>query len=1116
MGTFDDLISQVDAFIRKYYKNLMIKGLFLFLIIFLATFLLVSGLEFIGRFNSFIRALLFFSFVTLNGYVLIKYFIVPLSKLFSFGKRISRYQAAHIIGNFFPTVNDKLLNTLQLNETTETNPKNIEFLKASIQQNAKQLNTLSFTSAIDYSANKKFLRYFLPILTTVVLIGIMAPNFFSDSTQRLIKYNQVFEIAPDFTFELKNENLMIEEGSNFKVEVHLIPLPGKALPDRVYLESDDGTFLMEKTANNKASYTLNNLNSDLPFRFKAANAVSKTFTIDVVKRTSLGQLKVDIDYPSYLKRASESIENPGDLIVPEGTQLTWNGITKNTKSLKIISTDTTMIWKEQTGFRFQQELMSRSTVSFILENKELAAFDSTFYSIDVVKDEYPVINLTSTNDSVQKNKIYFSGTVKDDHGLTRLMFNYTILKKEGQEIKASIPVPGISGNQSPFSMTFNIDELPIELEDKVSYYFIVYDNDGVRGPKSTKSSVFQHSAPSRNELNELRKEDKDKAKEDLKELLRETQEFKEQMSRLKKEMANSKKSSWQQQKQVENLQKQQESLKSRLEQLKDKMKSSFEEKSKLSPMDERLVEKQKELEDLLESLIDEELKKLLDELEEMMKQNDTKDLMEKMEEGEMSAEEMDRQLDRTMEMLKKMDVEERVEDLQKSLEELAGEQEELKKDIESGMNKEDASKNQEELNKKFETLKDDLEEMLEKNEELSRPFSLDDLEESAKDVKEEMAGAKEDLEKEKNSSAGDKQKKASEKMEEMASQMAAQMQDSQQQQLEEDLESLRALLENLMRMSFDQEENMEAFKNADSYDPIFVELGKDQRRIIDNLKPVKDSLRALADRIPKIASFIEQELGETEKQYKYIPSHIGEREKRQLGVKQQFAMTSINNLALFLNETLESAQQSMAQMQGNKSCDKPGQGKPGKGKPGQGKPGDMESMKEMLKKQLEDMKKGSNPDGNKPGSKPGGMLPMNSQQAAKMAAQQNAMQKKLRELREQLNKDGSGDGNQLNDLLKELEEQEEKLINKDWTSELIERQEQILTRLLESEKAMQERGLDDQRESKSGKDQENGNQIEFLEYKKQKEKQIELLRTLDPSFSKYYKEKANVYFLNVN
>ena len=132
-----------------------------------------------------------------------------------------------------------------------------------------------------------------------------------------------------------------------------------------------------------------------------------------------------------------------------------------------------------------------------------------------------------------------------------------------------------------------------------------------------------------------------------------------------------------------------------------------------------------------------------------------------------------------------------------------------------------------------------------------------------------------------------------------------------------------------------------------------------------------------------------------------------------------------------------------------------------------------------------------------------------------MAAEQSAIKQKLQQLREQLNKDGSGDGNKLNEVIKELEKQQEDLINKNWQIDLLDRQQEILTRLLESENAMRERDWDEERESNSGKDQNKGNQIEFIEYKKQKEKQIELLRTLDPSFSKYYKEKANAYFLNV-
>jgi hypothetical protein len=115
-----------------------------------------------------------------------------------------------------------------------------------------------------------------------------------------------------------------------------------------------------------------------------------------------------------------------------------------------------------------------------------------------------------------------------------------------------------------------------------------------------------------------------------------------------------------------------------------------------------------------------------------------------------------------------------------------------------------------------------------------------------------------------------------------------------------------------------------------------------------------------------------------------------------------------------------------------------------------------------------------------------------------------------------MNKDCSGKGNALNDLLKELEEQEEKMVNKEWGSEMIQRQKEILTRLLESEKAMEERGFSEERESEDGKIKESGNQFDFLEYKKLKEEQLELIRSFEPNFSKYYRDRAGEFLNKVS
>ena len=100
------------------------------------------------------------------------------------------------------------------------------------------------------------------------------------------------------------------------------------------------------------------------------------------------------------------------------------------------------------------------------------------------------------------------------------------------------------------------------------------------------------------------------------------------------------------------------------------------------------------------------------------------------------------------------------------------------------------------------------------------------------------------------------------------------------------------------------------------------------------------------------------------------------------------------------------------------------------------------------------------------------------------------------------------------DLTKQTRQkkQEEAIINKNISRKLIDRQSEILTRLLESEKAIIERGFEEKRESKQGNKLNNGNQIRFDEYNKEKKKQIELLRSADPSYKKYYKDKANQYF----
>jgi hypothetical protein len=129
-----------------------------------------------------------------------------------------------------------------------------------------------------------------------------------------------------------------------------------------------------------------------------------------------------------------------------------------------------------------------------------------------------------------------------------------------------------------------------------------------------------------------------------------------------------------------------------------------------------------------------------------------------------------------------------------------------------------------------------------------------------------------------------------------------------------------------------------------------------------------------------------------------------------------------------------------------------------------------------------------------------------------MAARQEMIRRELQKMQEQRSKDGKKGLPGLGDLQKEMDKTEEDLVNKRLTDETIKRQQEIVTRLLESEKAEKEQDEEERRESKSA-DQKNAPAPPALEkYRALKEKETELLRTVPPSLNSYYRKKVKEYF----
>lgn len=1106
MDPFHNLLTQIDAFIRKYYKNEMLKGGILFLGLLLFSFLLITLLEYFGRFSSTVRGVFFFGFILLNVVLFVKYLLIPLSKLVSFGKRINRYQAATIIGTFFPEISDRLLNTLQLNDVSDQS-SNYELIRASVMQRSKSLTVVPFSSGIDFKKNMIYVKYVLPVALVFLLIAFIFPNVLKQGSERVVNYRQEFKPEAPFQFLLNSSLTEIEEGQDYTVD---LKLKGADLPQNVYLVSSQGKFLMNKSSKIESFYVLRRLKENTTFYFEGNGFVSKTYTLKVIPKSIIGRFEARLNYPAYLGRTNEVIANVADIEIPEGTDVEWIISAKNANKIDVNWTDSKTAYDKE-SFKFSKKFSHSDQLLIVLHNQLSKSKDSSRYQINVIKDEFPTITVRESLDTISSAIRFFDGSISDDYGLTSLYFVYKITKESGAETTQKVSVIKTFGTTMNFSHAVDFRRENLSLKDKIEYYFVVSDNDGVNGSKSSKSSIFTYQLPTLEELNEKRDEDQASNKKELDDVIKKAAEFQKNIQKLKKEMMNSKSADWDKMNKLNQLKEEQNSLEKALEQLQMKMNESLQEKNQLSELDKELLQKQDLLQKLLDEVMDDELKDLLKQLEDLMKTPDKNSINDKLEKLDNKSEDMKKQLDRSLELLKKMQVNEKIDDIEKSLQQLAKEQLDLKKQTEEkALPKEELIKKQKEIDNKFEQVKDDLNKLKDMNEQLDRPMNLGDQEDLKKEVSEDLKSSEESLDKGKNSKAGDSQKSAAEKMEKIAKELEQMQEGANAEQDEEDMTMIRMILKNLMTLSFNQEDTFTQFGRTRTNDPYFRALGRKQRTLMDDSKIVADSLQALAKRQPQISSFIDKELSDIKQNFDLSIKDIGNRDQRFLQIHLQSAMTSFNNLALMLNESLQDMQ-SKSQMKGDGACDKPG----GKGgKPNDGK--EAGDMKEMLKKQLEQMKKGQKPGGNSPGQegKDGSSpLPgMGNKEISKMVAEQTAIRQRLEQLRNEMNKDGKGQGNSLNPLINELEKQEKDLLNKKFNKEMLNRQQDILTRLLESEKALLERGFEEKRESKSGKDFNLSNQKRIDEYNQQKLKQIEMIRTVNPMYRKYYKDKASEYF----
>lgn len=1184
------LLLKLDEFIRKYYKNQLIKGFLYTSGLLIAAFLFLVIAEYYVQFAIGIRTFLFYGFVLLSSFVIAKYIALPLTKLYKIGKVLSYQEAANIIGQHFSSVNDKLINTLQLQQN-EGSILSDQLLEASINQKINELKPIPFTSAINLNDNKRYLKFALPPLILFALILIIKPTIITDGSERIIYHQTYFEKKAPFEFAIQNKSLQAIQQQDFNLE---LDIKGTTIPNEVVVLVDGVEHRMDKLDKTHFSYNFKNLQKNQNFVFLASGFNSKQYELVVLPKPMLVKFEVQLQYPSYLNKKNETVSNLGDLQIPQGTKVTWLFNTKNTNNISLLFADTLVILAPNADnyFSFTKRCNQNTTYTIKSSNEFVKQNpDSINYNLTIIPDQFPIIESSEKIDSLNPKNRFFSGGIKDDYGFSNFTFkynHYTIDSIGKPIVKTGVQVLPLAKNQisQPFYHFFDASRFSLQPGDKIDYYFEVCDNDAINGNKCAKSQIMEFKAPTIDELNENTAKNNSEIKKDLDEGIKKAKDLQKEINELSKKLTDKKQMEWEDKKKLEEIMKKQNELKNKIEETKLENLQNNSEQQEYNQLDESILEKQKQLEQLFENIMSPEMKKLFDELNKLMDKMDKNQVQQKLEELKLSNKDMEKELDRTLEAFKQLEVEQKLQQAIDKLDELKNKQDALKKETEgkketkekegtkenqdsndkkdnktegnqdkkddkktddkkSESSAKDLEKKQDDLNKQFDDLKKELKDMQEKNAALESPNEIPKTDEKQNEISKEMEKSSEQLNQNNKKNATKSQQNASDKLQELQKQMQKSLDKMQEEEQGEDMQALRQILENLLNLSFAQEDLMVQLSKIKSNNPLFLKIPQQQRKLQDDSKIIEDSLLALSKRVPAISATVNREISAINMNMGKAVAELAERMQANAQMRMQYSMTSINNLALLLNESLEQmqkqAKESKKDGSGGSKCKKPGKGQ--SSSPGN-KPSmqSMKQMQEQLNKQLEELKKalekGQKPGGekpgdkpgNKPGQKPGGQGSMGqqgqkgtlpgmqgqgmSEQLAKMAAQQEAIRRQMQQMLDKIKKEGGGNpGGNLTDL---MEQTEQDIVNKRITQETMKRQQDIITKLLESEKAEREREQDEQRKSNEAKNQNFSNPSQFLEYKRLKEKELELLNTVPPSLTPYYKQKVNDYFNSVN
>ncbi len=1062
----------MDNFIKKinkYFKHFIIIKVFLAIITILSIFLIIVNIFAIGDiFFLWANNLRYTNFFILVG-------ILIISSYFLIKKEIFHFNIKHFLS----------LVELQLNESKNL-LKNTYFLLL------EYVNYKNYTQLLEKEALNKIKNFKLSSLfnkshiiniiilflisISITIIGILLQkNYITNIKRILIPWDNTLipidisiKVFPGDTTIVKNDSLL------FKVLITSDKENQIFLDYKFNNSSMINSIQLHPENDNIYTYKMKKVIKPLSYRIRTRFYSTKYFSVNLLEQPKIKNIRFEIIPPVYTKLQRQIYENlQGDLLVYKGTKIKFlitpskeikNGyIIFNDSSKKTLQIDKsnilygTVLANKNSSFYFK-----------IIDNNDLTNINPIQYFITLKQDQYPTAKILIPGKDIligDEKRIPIQFFCSDDFGFSKINLIYWVNEsKEKQKIQ--LKIKDLNKKEIIGAFIWDISNLSLFTEDVVYYYIEVFDNDVISGPKQGKSQVFTIKYPSVFEIVREAENMQNEQIEDMEGTYKKYKEIMETYQNLERELKKNSEITWQKQKEIlnklEKLQGENQTIEKQIE----KFSESLKKLEKFQALTKETLDKLKEVEKLMKELKPETINKLMEKMKQLIKNQNKEDLLKNLEDLKKNNKDFMDKLERTMALLKKLKAEEKISSVQKKLEEIKKEQKNIQKSLQNpnNSNPNELAKKQEkqsqflkEVNKDIKDIKELLKEaksqLYPKSEQISQQFNQMQMQQQSSQIKNSIS--KKDFQK-----ASKMSKNLTKNLDQIQKQLNQLQKEMEQNELFTIMEKMKQMYNNLIYTSEEQEQITNKLNQIFPKDAEMNNIARKQQEIYNTTKDIADSLFEYSKKRPEITYSALQHLGNALMKMEKAIENIEYAKTTNPGRNYY---QDFNNSKISSNESLKNLNKATYQIfmdlqalnQSMKSCSNP-------------TPMPLASMQQLigmqqqLNKSLQEIMSQMNQNGK---------IPSQFQERLKqLAMQQEEIAKQLQQYLEEQKRKGKKTLGRLGKTVEDMKQSSRDMENQKLDDQLIQRNNKILSRLLDSEKSMRERKLSRKRKAETAQD----------------------------------------------